>query len=58
MFQKIIQLKSVITGKSYVRAPEECRAGCHGCAFDNETAMCLAAPDDCGDEQIIWKEVE
>lgn len=58
MIQKIVQLRDTDTGKSYEAAPEESRAGCRGCAFDNNTSLCQAAPDDCGDQRIIWKEVE
>jgi hypothetical protein len=58
MFEKIAQLRDVTTGKSYKEAPEEVRGACSGCAFYDKSDLCREAPDYCGVQQIIWKEVE
>ncbi|MBO1859379.1 hypothetical protein J4G52_38140 [Burkholderia cenocepacia] len=44
--------ETVIDGLKYVAEPETHR--CDGCAGDRDIDLCLALPDDCSEERIIW----
>lgn len=44
--------ETVIDGLKYVAEPET--SGCDGCVGDRDGGLCLALPDGCMVEKIIW----
>lgn len=58
MFDKIIRIKDLKTGKEYELVPEINRGGCGGCSFVDDSDRCCCTPGYCSTEDAIWEEIE
>ena len=50
-------LENCETGRQYRLDREMTKYTCMGCAFDDETELCLNAGSICGDQDMIWTEI-